>query len=826
MTENQPDKPRIEAPEEPPAEVIPGGGDGGEEARLVLPTNPAVMAIRNTVIFPGTVMPLVVGRDKSRRLIDDVLPDQRTIILLAQREGDVEDPAPEDLYETGTAVTVLKLLRNEDGNRTIIVHGLLRVHIDSFSQTEPYFRAAVTPVEDQLDPSAGREMEARVMDVRSKADRLVELAPNVPDEAQVVINSIESPSALADFLAANLPLNLPAKQSLLDEPNVLHRLEILQQYLHHQVDVLELSGQIQQEVRQSIDKSQREYFLREQLKAIQKELGQVDEQTAEVQELKDKIKKTQMSEAVKTECLRQVDRLERIPPASPEYNVIRTYVDVMVELPWGVTTPDELDIHRARKILDADHYDLEKVKRRILEYLAVRRLAPGSRGPVLCFVGPPGVGKTSLGQSIARALGRKFIRMSLGGMRDEAELRGHRRTYIGAMPGRVIQEIRKAGTSNPVFMLDELDKVGMDFRGDPTSALLEVLDPAQNFSFQDHYLNVPFDLSKVMFIGTANVMDTVPPALRDRMEVIEIPGYTRNEKLHIARKYLLPRQLEENGLKAAQLKIPDAALGHITAYYTREAGVRELERRIGAICRAMAARIAEGKARRKTVNVNDVAAFLGPKEYESELAQRTSVPGVATGLAYTPYGGEIIFIEATSYPGKGNLVLTGQIGDVMRESARAALSLIRSRGGEMGIPDDKFAGQDIHVHVPAGAIPKDGPSAGVAMATAICSLLKGASVHSDVAMTGEVTLRGLVLPVGGIKEKVLAARQAGIRTVVLPERNRRHLEDVPPEALKKMKFIFADKIEQVLDAAMDGTVIRPSKPTRKRRGKPASKGSS
>ena len=817
------DRPKIEVPEEPEAQIIPDGrpdaGDGGEEPRLVLPETPAVMAIRNTVIFPGTVMPLLVGREKSRRLIDDVLPDQRTIVLLTQRETEVEDPGPEDLYDVGTAVTVLKLLRNEDGNRTIIVHGLLRVHIDAFSQTEPYFRAKVTSVQDVTAPGTEKELEARVLDVRAKADRLVELAPNVPDEAQVVINSIESPSALADFLAANLPLETPVKQSLLNEPNVLRRLEILQQYLHHQVDVLELSGQIQQEVRQSIDKSQREYFLREQLKAIQKELGQVDEQTAEVEDLKAKVEQTKMSEPTKSECLRQVTRLERIPPASPEYTVIRTYVDVMVELPWGVTTPDMLDINRAQEILNADHYDLEKVKKRILEYLAVRRLAPGSRGPVLCFVGPPGVGKTSLGQSIARAMGRKFIRMSLGGMRDEAELRGHRRTYIGAMPGRIIQEIRKAGTSNPVFMLDELDKVGMDFRGDPTSALLEVLDPAQNFSFQDHYLNVPFDLSNVMFIGTANVMATVPPALRDRMAVIELPGYTRTEKLHIARKYLLPRQLTENGLKPAQLRITDAALRHITTFYTREAGVRELERQIGAICRGMAARIAGGKAKRKTINIKDIPTFLGPKEYESELAQRTSVPGVATGLAYTPYGGEIIFIEATSYPGKGDLVLTGQIGDVMRESARAALSLIRSRGKDMDIPDEMFAHSDIHMHVPAGAIPKDGPSAGVAMATAIYSLLKGRSVHSDVAMTGEVTLRGLVLPVGGIKEKVLAARQAGIRKVVLPERNRRHLEDVPPEVLEKMEFVFVEKIDQVLDAAMDGMTGKPARPPRRRRRK-------
>ncbi|OPX25192.1 MAG: endopeptidase La, partial [Planctomycetales bacterium 4484_123] len=716
------DKPKIVAPDQARTVIRPGPQEGSkEEVRFEVPSVAAVMPLRNVVLFPGTVMPLVVGREKSRRLLHDVLPEQKVLVVVAQRQPELEDPGPDDLYDVGTAVVVLKLLRNEDGTQTIIVHGLKRVHIDQFVQSEPFFRAQVTPIEDT--DQAGKEVEARLVDVRAKAVRMVELAPNVPDEAREVVNSIPTASALTDFLAANLPMSLPDKQALLAEPSVVRRLEALQRHLYQQVDVLELSGQIQQHVRQSIDKAQREYFLREQLKAIQKELGQTDEQAAEVLELRQRVEAAGMSEAVQAECLRELGRLERIPPASPEYTVIRTYLEVMVELPWTQSTPDNLDINRARRILDEDHYDLERVKRRILEYLAVRRLAPESRGPVLCFVGPPGVGKTSLGQSIARALGRKFIRMSLGGMRDEAELRGHRRTYIGAMPGRIIQEIRKAGTRNPVFMLDELDKVGMDFRGDPTSALLEILDPAQNFSFQDHYLNVPFDLSAVMFIGTANVMATVPPALRDRMEIIEIPGYTLTEKLFIAKRYLLPRQRRENGLKPGQLKITDAAIKHIIMYYTREAGVRELERRIGAICRAMAARIAAGKATRKTVNAKNVAEFLGPREYESELALRTSVPGVATALAHTPYGGEIIFIEATAYPGKGQLVLTGQIGEVMRESAQAALSLVRSRAGELGIDQRAFAEKDIHVHVPAGAVPKDGPSAGVAMATAISSLM-------------------------------------------------------------------------------------------------------
>ena len=800
------DKPKIETSDEPGSVVRTDGEPGqavasGGESRIVIPEQAAVMAVRNTVLFPGTVMPLVVGREKSRRLLDDAMPEHRVIVLLCQKDGAVEDPAPADLYDVGTAAVVMKLLRSEDGNQTIIVHGLARVRIGEFLQQAPYFKARITTVTDYMPE--GTELEARLLDVREKALRIVQLAPNVPDEAQVVINSIDQPGALTDFLAANLPLDLSVRQTLLSEPNVLTRMENLQQHLHRQVDVLELSSQIQDQVRANIDKSQREYFLREQMKAIQKELGQMDEQQAEAGELRRKIDGAGMTEPVKAEALRELGRLEKIPAASPEYTVIRTYLDVMVELPWAKSTQDHVDIVQARQILDADHYDLEKVKKRIIEYLAVRKLAPNSRGPVLCFVGPPGVGKTSLGQSIARALGRKFIRMSLGGMRDEAELRGHRRTYIGAMTGRVIQEIRKAGSNNPVFMLDELDKVGADFRGDPTSALLEVLDPAQNFSFQDHYLNVPFDLSKVMFIGTANIMATVPPALRDRIEVIEIPGYTLNEKLHIAEQHLAPRQIKENGLAPAQLRFKSEALELIVKHYTQEAGVRELERRIGAVCRAVAARIAAGELKSKTVAARDVSDFLGTREYESEVAQRTSMPGVATGLAYTAYGGEIIFVEATAFPGKGQMILTGHIGDVMKESVQAAMSLIRTRAAKLGIDAHKLGQLDIHVHVPAGAVPKDGPSAGVAMATALCSLLQNRPALSDVAMTGEITLRGLVLPVGGIKEKMLAAKAAGIKTVIIPERNQRHLEDLPDEIRKEMKFVLAKTIDDVFKNALE-----------------------
>ena len=814
MSEDKPSKPKIIAPEEPESVIRPEQDIAlvsEQKGQLAVPEVAAVMALRNTVIFPGAVLPLTVGREKSSRLIDAVLPDEKVIVLLTQRDERVENPSPEELYEVGVAAVVLRLLRTDEGHQRLIVHGLVRVHVDEFVQAEPFFRAKVSPMSDQV--TASNELEARLVDVRQKAQTVVQLSPSVPDEAQAIISSIDPPGPLTDFLAANLPLDISTKQQLLAETDVLGRLKELQGQLHHQVEVLKLSGQLQEQVRASINKDQREYFLREQLKAIRKELGQEDEQAGEVLELEKKVQEAGMGEPVKAECLRQVRRLERIPAASPEYTVTRTYLDVMTELPWDKFTKDKLNIRRARRILEEDHYDLEKVKKRILEYLAVRKLAPDSRGPILCFVGPPGVGKTSLGQSIARTLGRKFIRMSLGGLRDEAELRGHRRTYIGAMPGRIIQEIRKAASCNPVFMLDELDKVGSDFRGDPTSALLEILDPAQNFTFQDRYLNVPFDLSQVMFIGTANVMATVPPALRDRMEVIDIAGYALTEKLHIAERYLVPRQLKENGLTGRKVRFHKSALKQIILYYTREAGVRQLERQIGAICRSIAARVAAGTAKAKNVTAKHVAAFLGPREYESELARRTAVPGVATGLAYTAYGGEIIFVEATCFPGKGQLILTGHIGSVMKESVQAALSLIRSRCEDLGIDPKRFGKLDIHVHVPAGAVPKDGPSAGVAMVTALSSLMLSRPVRADVAMTGEITLRGLVLPVGGVKEKVLAARQAGIKTVVLPERNRRHLEDVPADVRRQLRFVFAETVDDVLKAALGparGQRKRPS----------------
>jgi ATP-dependent Lon protease len=808
--------------------IRPGSGEPGSdhplEEHLTIPDTAAILPVRNMVIFPGMVVPLSIGRKKSRRLINATLPDQKILVALCQRSADTDEPAAKDLYEYGTAIMVLKLLKLDDGNQSIIVHGLARVKIEQWLETEPFMRAKISVISDAVSKSD--ESEALLLSARNLARRVIQLSPNIPDEAGVVLNNIDQPGALSDFLASNLQMDTSLKQQLLQTQDVNDRLRRVGVELQHQVDILELSNKIQDQVKANIDKSQREYFLQEQLKAIQKELGQLDDKGSEVEQLRQKIESAGMTEPVKAEALHELSRLEKVPMASPEYSVIRTYLDVMTELPWAKSTQDSLDVNLAREILDEDHYDLEKVKRRILEYLAVRKLAPESRGPILCFVGPPGVGKTSLGRSIARALGRKFIRMSLGGMRDEAELRGHRRTYIGAMPGRIIMEIRKAGTNNPVFMLDELDKVGADFRGDPTSALLEVLDPAQNNTFQDHYLNVPFDLSKVMFIATANYMAPVPPALRDRMETIELPGYTRNEKLLIARKYLVRRQLEENGLGPRQAAFPDAAILRIIDDYTREAGVRELERQIGAICRGAAVLIASKKTTKRTITPAVIAETLGPRKYESELALRTSVPGVATGLAYTPNGGEIIFVEAAAFPGKGNLTLTGQIGDVMKESAQAALSLIKSRHASLGIDAKKLSGNDIHVHVPAGAVPKDGPSAGVAMFTALTSLLTGRPARSDVAMTGEVTLRGLVLPIGGVKEKVLAAKQAGIRTVILPERNRKDLVDVPADAVKGMHFEFVKNVDDALGVVLLGrprSAVKKKPLAKTKRNKPARK---
>ena len=820
---------KIVTDEEPEVTLEPSVASSRESKRPSvsdITSEAAVLTVRNMVLFPGTVIPLAVGRAKSLNLIETVLPEHKVLVTVCQKDPEQDDPGPGDLYRVGTAVMVVKLLRVDADTLSAIVHALGRVRIDKWTQSDPFFRAKITPLQDTFVPTT--KTKALEVNARNLATRVIELSPEIPDEAAMVLSNIDYPGALADFLGANLQLELGMRQKLLEQLNVARRLDQVGVAMQKQLEVLELSQDIQNRVRDSIDKSQRQYYLQQQLKEIRKELGQSDDHGAEIEELRQKVEAAGMPAQVKTETVKELDRLERIPSASPEYNMIRTYMEWMTELPWSRQTEDDLNVNRARRILNKDHYDLVKVKRRILEYLAVRKLAPESRGPILCFVGPPGVGKTSLGRSIARALGRKFIRMSLGGMRDEAELRGHRRTYIGAMPGRIIQEIRKAGANNPVLMLDELDKVGADFRGDPTAALLEVLDPAQNNTFQDHYLNAPFDLSNVMFIATANYMSPVPPALRDRMEVIELAGYTPRDKMHIAENYLVPRQISENGLlkkvparsargrrKSSKtinlVKCTAAALRSVIRSYTREAGVRELERQIGSVCRSIAAKVASGKApddKATSITAATVSDILGPPIYQSEVALRASsgkVSGVVTGLAFTPVGGDILFIEAAGYKtgaGEGRLTLTGHIGDVMKESAMAALTLIKSNAAKLSLDPPEISKTAIHVHVPAGAVPKDGPSAGAAICTAIVSMLKGKPVNHKLAMTGEITLRGLILPIGGVKQKVLAAKLAGIKTVILPERNRKDMIDVPAEAKKGVKFEFVENIDQVLKIAL------------------------
>ena len=782
----------------PEATVVRIGGNGQQ---VTIASTIPILPIRNVVVFPGTVMPLNVGRQKSKNLLDDVMPGEKMIGVVSQKNGDAEDPTYADLYTVGVACTILKLFKLPDGNQSIIVHGLTRFRLLELTQTDPFLMGRIEVLEDTGE--LGPEAEALVSSIRQQANRVIELSPNTPDEAAQVLNSITNPSALADFLAANLQADAVEKQKMLEELDVEKRLRMVAGHLANQLDRLELQNRIQSQVRENIDKSQRRYYLQEQMKAIRKELGEGDAGAAsEVESLRAKLEAAKLPENVMKEANRELARLEAIPSASPEYGVIRTWLQIISELPWALQTEDHLDLKEARKILDHDHHDLDKVKRRIVEYLAVRKLKPDGGGAILCFVGPPGVGKTSLGKSIAQAMGRNFIRVALGGVRDEADIRGHRRTYIGAMPGRIIAELRKAGTRNPVMMLDEIDKLGADFRGDPASALLEVLDPAQNHTFTDHYLDVPFDLSKVLFIATANTMDTVPGPLRDRMEVIEIPGYTQSDKLAIAKQYLVPRQLEANGLKKGQAKFKDDALRYIIEGYTREAGVRNLERSIGSIARGIAAEIVGGEKETEIVTPQEVEKFLGPRRFEPELAQRTSVPGVATGMAYTPVGGDILFIEATRMPGKGMITLTGQIGDVMKESATAAWTLIRSRSERLGIDPKLLAESDIHIHVPAGAIPKDGPSAGVAMFTALASLFLNRPVKHDLAMTGEITLRGLVLPIGGLKEKTLAAKRAGIRQVIVPKRNEKDMPDIPDEVKKTVKFHFVENIDQVLEVAL------------------------
>ncbi|MBI4527184.1 MAG: endopeptidase La [Deltaproteobacteria bacterium] len=760
-----------------------------------------ILTLRNAVLFPYTVMPLSVGRSASLQALEQAVRQQVPVGVVAQKDPDIEVPQPKDLYEIGTAADVLRLSGSRGHQRQIIVQGRQRIRILEFLHTDPFLVARVSYLEEGVPQT--KEFQARILHLREQALKALSLLPQPMAELRSMIESIEDPVALIDVIASTLDLTTSDKQDILATLDVEVRVQKVSSQLTRQIELLELSQKIRAETKESMDKSQREYFLREQLKAIQKELGEEEGKTAEIEELRKKIEAANMPPEAEKEALRELTRLERISEMSPEHSVIRTYLDWMIELPWSVVTEEQIDLPKAREILDDDHHDLEKVKRRIIEFLAVRKLKPQGKSPILCLVGPPGVGKTSLGQSIARAMNRKFVRQSLGGVHDEAEIRGHRRTYVGALPGRIIQGIRKAGAKNPVFMLDEVDKLSASFHGDPSAALLEVLDPAQNSTYQDHYLDVAFDLSQVLFVATANVLDSIPPPLRDRMEVLELPGYIEEDKVAIATRYLIPRQVAENGLQLDQITFTEDAVQEIIRSYTREAGVRQLERQLGAICRSAATRFAEGLDGRLTIDVNAVREVLGSPRFFNEVALRTSLPGVATGLAWTPFGGDILFVEATKIPGEGRLILTGQLGDVMKESAQAALSLVKSRAEELHVNPDLFKTHDVHIHIPAGAIPKDGPSAGITLFVTLVSLLTNRCVSHEVAMTGEISLRGLVLPVGGIKEKVLAAKRAGISCVLLPELNRKDLEDVPEPARRQIRFEFLKTVDEALGLALE-----------------------
>jgi len=760
-----------------------------------------ILPLRNMVLFPSTIMPLVVGRPTSLQVVEEAVRQQFAVGFIAQRDPQIEMPQPKDLFEVGTAADILRMFALPDGQRQIIIQGRQRFEVAEYISTDPFLIARATLVEEKVPQTKG--FDARILHLRQEAVKALTLLPEPMSELRATIERIDNPLWLIDIIASTLDLPVPEKQEILATLDPELRAQKVSEKLARQIELLELSKKIGEETKGSMDRAQRQYFLREQLKAIQKELDEEDGQSMAADELRKKVLEAKMPPEVEKEVLREVTRLERMPEMAAEYSALRTYLDWMVELPWSISSEEQIDLPKAREILDADHYDLEKVKKRIVEFLAVRKLVPHGKSPILCFVGPPGVGKTSLGQSIARAMNRKFVRQSLGGVHDEADIRGHRRTYVGALPGNIIQGIRKAETKNPVFMLDEIDKLSASFHGDPSAALLEVLDPAQNGTFQDHYLAVPFDLSQVLFIATANILDTVPGPLRDRMEILELAGYIEEEKLAIARNYLIPRQTTENGLTPDQVTFTDDAIREIIRAYTREAGVRQLERELGSVCRSVATHVAEGSKDKVTVERDSVKNYLGPQKYFNEVALRTSMPGVATGLAWTPVGGDILFVEATKMPGEGRLQLTGQLGDVMKESAQAAWSLVKSRAEILGIPADTFKKNDLHIHIPAGAIPKDGPSAGVTLFVAIVSLLLGKRVSKDVAMTGEISLRGLVLPVGGIKEKVLAAKRAGVPCVLLPDLNRKDLEDIPPSALKGIRFEFLKTVDDAMAMALE-----------------------
>jgi ATP-dependent Lon protease len=789
----------------PVLEVVESPLDAEDAIRAGQPLPEAlpVLPLRESVSFPETLNPLAVGQERSIQLVNDVLGTNRMLVMVASKDPENETPGPEDLYGVGVVGVVARMVKVPDGSLRILVQGMQRVRLDSYVSEKPYLLARISELPDVSKPSP--KLEALTRNVQRTFSQIVEEIPYLPEELQLAVANIDDPAALGHLIAGSLRIGTEEKQKLLEEVDVAKRLRHLSRVLARELEVVQLGTQIQSQVQSEVDKGQREFLLRQQMKAIQEELGEEDEQLAEVNELREKIAAAQLPEHALKAAERELSRLEKLPPAAAEHGVIRTYLEWLIELPWSARTEDNLDIKHARKVLDADHYDLEKVKDRILEYLAVRKLNPESPGPILCFVGPPGVGKTSLGRSIAKALGREFERISVGGVRDEAEIRGHRRTYIGALPGTIVRALRDAGSSNPVFMIDEIDKMGADFRGDPASAMLEVLDPAQNDSFRDHYLDLEFDLSDVVFIATANVLDTIPGPLLDRMETIELAGYTLDEKKHIARQYLVGRQVAANGLKPSQIEFADAALTAIIEEYTREAGVRSLERQIGTICRKVARDVAEGKTKGKVkVSGKKARELLGRRRVFAEQRRRTKVPGVATGLAWTPTGGDVLFIEATAMPGAGKLTTTGQLGDVMKESAQAALSYVRGHWAEIDpkLGEDWFAEHDIHVHVPAGAVPKDGPSAGVAMTVALSSLISGRPVRNDVAMTGEVTLTGQVLPIGGLKEKSLAAQRAGIKRVIVPDRNAGDVEEIPEHELGGLEFVFVDEVSKALDVAL------------------------
>jgi len=765
-----------------------------------------IMALRNTVLFPQQVIPIYIGRERSLKLIEDLPENKKRIVVVAQKEGSIENPDKEDLFKWGTIAQVLKIFNMPDGSKSAIVQGMERAKIQSFIQQEPYFKGAILKTQEHYKSTI--EIDAMLTNIRQLYAKLIKVAPYLSEEHTSILSNIQNPSRLVDRVMHLVNVPVAEKQKILEELDVKKRLEKAIVVINREIQRIELGEMIQSEVQDEISKTQREYFLREQLKAIKRELGE-DEGTVELKEIEEKITKSKMTDEARKVANKELDRLHKIPPASPEYTVSRTYLDWLVGLPWGIYSEDDVDVKKSQKILDEDHYGLEKVKTRVIEYLAVRKLKKQVdkneivKGPILCFVGPPGVGKTSMGKSIARAMGRKFVRISLGGVRDEAEIRGHRRTYIGALPGRILQSIGKSGSSNPIFMLDEIDKVGADFRGDPSSALLEVLDPEQNSTFSDHYLEVNYDLSKVMFISTANMVDTILPALRDRMETLEFPGYIEEEKLNIAKKFLIKKQIKEHGLTNTDVEFKDEAIRSIINNYTREAGVRNLEREIANICRKVAREVAE-KTRRNSfiIDTKTVYHYLGPQKYFVDIAERVSRPGVAIGLAWTSVGGDILFIEATSMRGTGKLKLTGQLGDIMKESAEAASSYIRSNAKDLGIDEEIFSNTDIHIHVPAGAIPKDGPSAGVTILTAMYSLLKEKKVKNNLAMTGEITLRGIVLPIGGVKEKVLAAHRAGLKRVILPDHNRKDLIEIPKQIKKEMRFDFVKEMSEVLSNAV------------------------